>query len=113
MGCLRVKGLNDYLINPLKDGLNDVNPYVRKTAVLCVPKVFEISPELVIENGLIDELDKIKEKDMNSMVFANTVQALQELSNISKKNYFTITKTILDKMLVSINECFEWGQVFL
>lgn len=113
MGCLRVHGLNDYLINPLKEGLNDVNPYVRKTAVLCVPKVFEITPELVIENGLIEELDKIKEKDMNSMVFANTVQALQELSNISKKTYFTITKTILDKMLVSINECFEWGQVFL
>lgn len=113
MGCLRVHGLNDYLINPLKEGLNDPNPYVRKTAVLCVPKVFEITPELVIENGLIEELDKIKEKDMNSMVFANTVQALQELSIISGKKYFTVDKITLDKILVSINECFEWGQVFL
>jgi len=47
------------------------------------------------------------------MVFANTVQALNDLSIISKKNYFTVTRNILDKILVSINECFEWGQVFL
>ena len=60
---------------------------MRKTAVLCVPKVFEISPDLIIENKLIEELEKIIEKDMNSMVFANTIQAIQELSLISKKSY--------------------------
>lgn len=32
MGCLRVKQLNDYLIDPIKKALNDYDPYVRKTA---------------------------------------------------------------------------------
>ena len=45
-GCLRVPKLNEYLIEPLKEALLDDDAYVRKTAVLCVPKVFECTPEL-------------------------------------------------------------------
>ena len=49
MGCLRVKKLNEYFCDPLKvnlnliiflkEALNDEDAYVRKTAILCVPKV--------------------------------------------------------------------------
>jgi AP-1 complex subunit beta-1 len=56
MGCLRVTQLNEYLIAPLKEGLKDENPYVRKTAVMCVPKVYEISPHLIDRENIIDEL---------------------------------------------------------
>jgi vesicle coat complex subunit len=41
-GCLRVPKLNDYLIEPLKEAMQDDDPYVRKTAVLCVPKVIKM-----------------------------------------------------------------------
>jgi vesicle coat complex subunit len=40
MSCLRVPKLNEYLVEPLKLALSDSDPYVRKTAVLSVPKVF-------------------------------------------------------------------------
>ena len=56
MGCLRVHKINEYLIEALKESLNDKEDYVRKTAVLCVAKVNEASPELVEESGLIDIL---------------------------------------------------------
>ena len=42
MGCLRIQKLNEYLADPLKKALSDHDPYVRKTAVLCVPKVYEV-----------------------------------------------------------------------
>jgi AP-1 complex subunit beta-1 len=45
MSSLRVPKLNEYLVEPLKVALNDEDPYVRKTAVLSVPKVFEIARE--------------------------------------------------------------------
>ena len=48
MGCLRVPKLNEYLIDPLIVALSDKSAYVRKTAVLCVPKVMEVSKDLVI-----------------------------------------------------------------
>jgi vesicle coat complex subunit len=36
--------------------LKDENPYVRKTAALCVAKVFDLKPELCVEYGFIDTL---------------------------------------------------------
>ena len=53
IGCLRVHKLNEYLVPPLKNCLEDEEPYVRKTAALCVSKVYEVSPKLVEEAGLI------------------------------------------------------------
>jgi vesicle coat complex subunit len=44
MSSLRVPKLNEYLVEPLKIALNDEDPYVRKTAVLSIPKVYEIAP---------------------------------------------------------------------
>lgn len=40
MSSLRVPKLNEYLVEPLKIALNDEDPYVRKTAVLSIPKVY-------------------------------------------------------------------------
>lgn len=56
MGCLKVHKLNEYLADPLKDALNDKEPYVRKTAVLCIPKLYEVSPDLVDQCGLITSM---------------------------------------------------------
>ena len=86
MGCLRVKELNEYLITPLLDGtlgsagLRDGNSYVRKTAVMCVPKIYEITPELVDRTDALQILKDIFERDSNSQVVANAAQALAELS---------------------------------
>ncbi len=52
---IQVKKLNEYLFEPLKvysklnlqGALNDDDAYVRKTAVLCVPKVYELNPEMI------------------------------------------------------------------
>jgi AP-1 complex subunit beta-1 len=45
MSSLRVPKLNEYLVEPLKIAMKDDDPYVRKTAVLSVPKMFEIAPD--------------------------------------------------------------------
>lgn len=81
MGCIRVKKLNEYLIGPLKEAMLDDDPYVKKTAILCVPKVYEINPELIEENGIIDLLSKILNKEGNAHVIANLLATFQELSS--------------------------------
>jgi vesicle coat complex subunit len=37
----------------LKNGLQDYDPYVKKTAALAVAKLYGISPKLVVEQDLI------------------------------------------------------------
>jgi AP-1 complex subunit beta-1 len=55
MGCIRVEKITEYLCEPLSRCLRDEDPYVRKTAAVCVAKLYDISPELVevwsFENG--------------------------------------------------------------
>ena len=43
MGCIGVAAILDHLCEPLKESMNDEDPYVRKTAAICVAKVFEIN----------------------------------------------------------------------
>ena len=113
MGCLRVKELNEYLIDPLTKGLNDKNSYVRKTAVLCVPKVYEISPELVKRADMIQTLQNLLQEDQNSMVVCNALQALNQISELSQEKYITWDDGTLKKLLTLLNEAFEWGQIYI
>ena len=40
-----------YLLEPLRKCCTDTDPYVRKTAAICVAKVYEINPEEVEAQG--------------------------------------------------------------
>ena len=42
---MRVKDLTEYVVDPLKKGLCDTTPYVRKTAVMGCLKLYITSPE--------------------------------------------------------------------
>jgi len=67
MGCLRAEKIIDYLCDPLQKCLRDENPYVRKTAALCVAKLYDLKPELVIDNGFLEQLQEMI-ADSNPMV---------------------------------------------
>ncbi|KAH0582421.1 hypothetical protein H2248_010364 [Termitomyces sp. 'cryptogamus'] len=114
MGCLRAEKIIDHLCGPLQKCLRDENPYVRKTAALCVAKLYDLKSELVIENGFLDQLHEMM-ADSNPMisVVANTVAALTDIHNAataqpstpsSYSAIFTITASILNKLLIALNE---------
>jgi AP-1 complex subunit beta-1 len=112
MGCIRVDRITEYLCEPLRTALKDKDPYVRKTAAVCTAKLYDINPELVEEQDFLERLrDMIS--DPNPMVVANAVAALAEISEASNKDVFQINSAMLQKLLAALNECTEWGQVFL
>jgi AP-1 complex subunit beta-1 len=69
MGCLRADKILDYVCDPLRKCLKDDNPYVRKTAAICVVKLYDLKPELAIDNGFITQLQEMV-TDSNPMVNA-------------------------------------------
>lgn len=79
MGCLRVRDLNEYLVQPLLEALSDDDSYVKKTAVLAVLKINEISPDIVQNAKIIPKLQAILEQDKNPYVISNTLLALYEI----------------------------------
>ncbi|KAF7048973.1 hypothetical protein CFC21_057602 [Triticum aestivum] len=112
MGCIRVDKITEYLCDPLRRCLKDDDPYVRKTAAICVAKLYDINAELVEDRGFLEALKDLI-SDNNPMVVANAVAALAEIQDSSARPIFEITSHTLTKLLTALNECTEWGQVFI
>ncbi|KAM3292603.1 hypothetical protein ACQJBY_036372 [Aegilops geniculata] len=112
MGCIRVDKITEYLCDPLQRCLKDDDPYVRKTAAICVAKLYDINAELVEDRGFLEALKDLI-SDNNPMVVANAVAALAEIQDSSARPIFEITSHTLTKLLTALNECTEWGQVFI
>ncbi|KAK7253093.1 hypothetical protein RIF29_37523 [Crotalaria pallida] len=112
MGCIRVDKITEYLCDPLQRCLKDDDPYVRKTAAICVAKLYDINAELVEDRGFLESLKDLI-SDNNPMVVANAVAALAEIQENSTRPIFEITVPTLSKLLTALNECTEWGQVFI
>lgn len=51
--------------------------------------------------------------DGNPMVVANAVAALAEIHDLSGREVFQLNNTLLTKLLQAVNDCTEWGQVFI
>ncbi|RHY57073.1 hypothetical protein DYB34_000515 [Aphanomyces astaci] len=119
MGCIRVDRITEYLCEPLRKCLTDEDPYVRKTAAICVAKLYDINPELVDEQGFLDMLRELI-SDSNPTVVANAVAALSEIADNGGHQHFKVRlivfahiASVLQKLLAALNECNEWGQVFV
>lgn len=126
MGCLRVDKIIDYLTEPLRKCLKvkkdliswrstslirmevkDENPYVRKTAAICVAKLYELNPELTVEQDFVNMVKEMV-SDINPMVVANAVVALSDINEASAtKDVFVVNTSILNKLLHALNECTE------
>lgn len=112
MGCIRVDRITEYLCEPLSRALRDEDPYVRKTAAVCVAKLYDIAPQLVEDRGFITTVHDLL-SDSNPSVVANAVASLSEIAETSGKDVMNITTSVLQKLLAALNECTEWGQVFI
>jgi len=114
MGCIRVDKIVEYLCEPLRKCLTDADPYVRKTAAVCVAKLYDINGELVEDQGFLDMVYDLL-GDSNPMVVSNAVASLAEIAETSEmgQKVFQINTATLQKMLAALNECTEWGQVFI
>lgn len=139
MGCIRVDKITEYLCEPLRKCLKDEDPYVRKTAAVCVAKLYDINAQLVEDQGFLDQLKDLL-SDSNPMVtilifkkfyflrakinnffilikqvVANAVAALSEMNeaSVSGSPLIEMNAQTINKLLTALNECTEWGQVFI
>ncbi|XP_069684078.1 AP-1 complex subunit beta-1 [Periplaneta americana] len=114
MGCIRVDKITEYLCEPLRKCLKDEDPYVRKTAAVCVAKLYDINAQLVEDQGFLDQLKDLL-SDSNPMVVANAVAALSEINEASTSGspLIEMNAQTINKLLTALNECTEWGQVFI
>ncbi|KAI3405633.2 APL2 [Candida oxycetoniae] len=113
MGCIRVAKMVDYMEVPLTRTLKDENPYVRKTAAICIAKLFDLNPEMCVGFGFLNDLEKLL-SDANPMVVANAINALYEIRDMNEDpslNILVINGDVIRNLLLCLNECTEWGRI--
>ncbi len=101
----------DYMEEPLRKTLRDESPYVRKTAAICVAKLFDLNPTMCIENGFLETLQELI-GDPNPMVVANLGSgAVGDHRDRTRDQgpYGSSLPTTLKELLMALNECTEWG----
>jgi AP-1 complex subunit beta-1 len=111
MGCIQLTRISEYLCEPLRRALKDADPYVRKTAAICVAKLYEVDPALVSEYGFISTLKELV-LDSSPMVVANAIAALGEIDE-SLPGTLELKPNLVSGLIQCLNDCSEWGQVFI
>lgn len=109
MGCIRVRKMVDYMEVPLLRTLADDNPYVRKTAALCVAKLYDLDREMCQEFGFVEKLQEMV-ADPNPMVVANAINGLYEIRDFGGPE-LDLSPTVAKLLLMCLNECTEWGRI--
>lgn len=51
--------------------------------------------------------------DDNGMVVSNALASLLELSDYYNKDLLCLNPVLINKLLTSMNECSEWGQIII
>ncbi|KAJ2450670.1 hypothetical protein EV183_004123 [Coemansia sp. RSA 2336] len=112
MGYIYVDRVVESLIDPLRHCLRDRDPYVRKTAAMAVLKLYMFDRSLVEEEKYLDMLKDLL-ADSNPSVVANSVAALTEVSERSPHIKLKLNMKIAGKLITALNECNEWGQIYI
>ncbi|KAH8918380.1 Adaptor protein complex beta subunit [Atractiella rhizophila] len=100
------------LLDPLRHALKDSDPYVRKTAAICVAKLFSHDRRLVEKNGFVNSLRDLL-ADGNSTVVANAVASLMEISERSDNIHLRLNAGIANRLVTAMGESSEWGQTYI
>ncbi|KAK2953930.1 Adaptor protein complex 1/2 (AP-1/2), beta subunit [Blattamonas nauphoetae] len=113
MGQIRIEQITEYMCEPLHRCLKDNDPYVKKTAVLGVAKMYDINAQLVEDEGFIEMLHDLL-GDGNPMVVSNSVATLAEIQ-VSRPEQIVleITSDVLQKLVSALSQASEWGQVHI
>lgn len=106
LSSLRLPSIVEYLVPPIQRALRDASPYVRKTGVAAILKLFHIAPHVVQEADMTDTLYSML-RDVDPQVVVNCITVLREL--MAEEGGMAINQPIVHHLLNRVKEFSEWG----
>ena len=106
--------LLEYLDPAIRQGLKDVSPYVRRTAVIGCLKLFHAFPAHVMEEtNFLETLFAMLSSDKNTDVVHALLATLDEILACSELKGLTLTPSLAYPLLNQLSSFSEWGQARL
>ena len=93
--------------NALAESLNDVDPYVKKTAIIGCVKFFHISKSQFKKTEFLKKLYELT-TDQDPLVVINAIEAVNEIQ--ADKGGLDIDRGLIIPLLNRIKDFNEWGQ---
>lgn len=106
MSYIPIPVVIDALTENLRHCLRDRDPYVRKTAAICVAKLYSADPRRAEKGGFVEMLRDLM-LDANATVVANAVAALSEIGDRPDGVIFKLNLTTANKLLAALDESSE------
>lgn len=104
---LRFPGAIEYIQNAIQDGISDPDPYVRKTALVGMIKLYKYSKAHVINSNFVNYLYELI-RDPDPTVSLNAILALNEI--LEEEGGIAINRRMIIYLLNRINQYTEFGQ---
>ncbi|KAH8106702.1 adaptin N terminal region-domain-containing protein [Cristinia sonorae] len=112
MSYIPIAVVLESLTEQLRHCIKDRDPYVRKTAAICVAKLYTADPRRAEKGGFVEMLRDLL-VDSNATVVANAVAALSEIGDRQDGVIFKLNLTVTNKLLAALGESSEWGQIYI
>ncbi|KAF6256499.1 adaptin N terminal region-domain-containing protein [Scenedesmus sp. NREL 46B-D3] len=104
---LRIPNLLEYVVTPVTAGLDDRHPYVRRTAVMGVLKIWHMNPDIVEAQGLLQHVQQLLGQDGDPQVAANCLTLLLQVKGVKR---LASNKALMYSLINKIKELSDWAQ---
>ncbi|KAM8999132.1 AP-4 complex subunit beta-1 [Sarcophilus harrisii] len=104
---LRMPGVQEYIQQPILNGLRDKASYVRRVAVLGCAKMYNLHGDSEVDGALVNELYSLL-RDQDPIVVVNCLRALEEI--LKHEGGVVINKPIAHHLLNRMPDLDQWGQ---
>ena len=103
---LRFDGVANYTQTAIADGLDDIDPYVKKTAIIACIKMYKYSRKEFKETSFVDKLYELT-NDIDPNVLINALNASNEVQE--SKGGIEVDSKLVISLLNRIRDFDEWG----
>lgn len=107
MSYISIPVVTEAMTDQLRHCLKDKDPYVRKTAAICVAKLYATDPRKAERGGFVEMLRDLL-VDPNATVVSNAVAALSEIGDRQDGVTFKLNFHIANKLLTALGESSEY-----
>ena len=107
MSYISIPVVTEAMTEQLRHCLKDKDPYVRKTAAICVAKLYATDPRRAERGGFVEMVRDLL-VDPNATVVSNAVAALSEIGDRQDGVTFKLNFRVANKLLAALGESSEY-----
>ncbi|KAI9223078.1 adaptin N terminal region-domain-containing protein [Blastocladiella britannica] len=112
MGYIQAEDMMNSLVDMIRPKMTDPDPFVRKTTVICIGKLYQYNADMFDRESLVEVLQAALLDD-NPSVMATAFAVYREITESHPTARLILNVQQASKLVTALNECSEWYQIYI